>query len=97
VNCPGVRALLAAIERGRTWVKLSAGYRMGGARVPVYAAELLKVAGGDRLVWGSDWPFAAFETKVKYADTIAALAEWVPDAAVRRKIAGETALRLYFS
>ena len=36
-------------------------------------------------------------TKVKYADTIAALAEWVPDPAVRRKIGGETPLRLYFS
>ena len=98
VNCPGFRALLAAIERGRTWVKLSAGYRMPPpSAVTGYAAELLKVAGGDRLVWGSDWPFAAFENKVKYADTIASLAEWVPDPAIRRKIAGETPLRLYFS
>ncbi|HTO46886.1 MAG TPA: amidohydrolase family protein [Burkholderiales bacterium] len=98
VNCPGFRALLAAIERGRTWVKLSAGYRLEPPAAGVgYAAELLKYAGGDRLVWGSDWPFAAFEDKVKYADTIAALAEWVPDPAVRRKIAGETALRLYFT
>jgi predicted TIM-barrel fold metal-dependent hydrolase len=62
-----------------------------------YAAELLKVAGGDRLVWGSDWPFAAFETKVTYAGTIASLAEWVPDPAMRRKIGGETALQLYFT
>jgi predicted TIM-barrel fold metal-dependent hydrolase len=98
VNCPGFRALLAAIERGRTWVKLSAGYRMEPrSAVQGYADELLKVAGGDRLVWGSDWPFAAFETRVKYADTIAALAEWIPDPAVRRKIGGETALRLYFA
>ena len=28
VNCPGFKALLAAIERGRTWVKLSGGFRM---------------------------------------------------------------------
>ena len=98
VNCPGFRALLAAIERGRTWVKLSAGYRMDPpSQVVGYAAELLKVAGGDRLVWGSDWPFAAFESRVTYAQTVASLAEWVPDAAVRRKIAGETALRLYFA
>ena len=98
VNCPGFRALLAAIERGRTWVKLSAGYRLEPPPVATsYAAELLKVAGGDRLVWGSDWPFAAFENKVTYAQTIAALTEWVPDPATRRKIAGETALRLYFT
>ena len=98
VNCPGFRELLAAIERGRTWVKLSAGYRMEPrSAVARYAAALLEVGGGDRLVWGSDWPFAAFENKVKYADTIASLAEWVPDPAIRRKIAGETPLRLYFS
>jgi predicted TIM-barrel fold metal-dependent hydrolase len=98
VNCPGFRALLAAIEQGRTWVKLSAGYRMEPrSAVAAYAAALLQVGGGDRLVWGSDWPFAAFENKVKYADTIASLAEWVPDPAIRRKIAGETPLRLYFS
>jgi hypothetical protein len=35
--------------------------------------------------------------RVKYADTIVALAEWVPDPAVRRKIGGETSLQLYFS
>lgn len=98
VNCPGFRTLLAAIERGRTWVKLSAGYRLEPPSVGVsYAAELLKVAGGDRLVWGSDWPFAAFENKVTYAQTIAALDEWVPDPVARRKIAGETALRLFFT
>jgi len=42
-------------------------------------------------------PFAAFETKVRYSDTIAALKRWVPDAAVRRIIGGETALKFYFT
>jgi predicted TIM-barrel fold metal-dependent hydrolase len=98
INGPGFRATVAAIERGRTWVKLSGGYRMNPpAACKTYAAELLKVAGGERLLWGSDWPFAAFEKTVTYADTVAALAEWVPDAAVRRKITGETPLRLYFA
>ena len=79
-------------------MKLSAGFRMEPrSAVAGYAAELLKVGGGDRLLWGSDWPFVAFESRVKYADTIASLAEWVPDPAVRRKIGGETPLRLYFS
>lgn len=98
VNGPGFRATLAAVERGRTWVKLSGGYRIEPAGAgKVYAAELLKVTGGERLLWGSDWPFAAFEKTVTYADTIAALTDWVPDAAVRRKITGETPLRLYFA
>src|SRR5205085_3913214 len=67
VSCPGFRAMLAAIERGNTWVKLSAGFRFEPRTLgKTYAAELLKVAGGERLFWGSDWPFAAFESKVKY-------------------------------
>ena len=98
VRCPGFRAVLAAVERGRTWVKLSAGFRLGPPDAPSrYARKLLEVAGGERLMWGSDWPFAAFEDKVKYADTVAAFHEWVPDPATRQKIASETPLQLYFS
>jgi predicted TIM-barrel fold metal-dependent hydrolase len=98
LDAPGFRATLAAVERGRTWVKLSGGYRMTPPdTLKAYAAELLKVAGAERLLWGSDWPFAGFEHTVRYADTVAALADWVPDAAARRQITGETPLRLYFA
>jgi predicted TIM-barrel fold metal-dependent hydrolase len=98
VDCPGFRAVLAAVERGRTWVKLSAGFRLEPpAMAAACSRELLKVTGGERLIWGSDWPFAAFEGRVKYADTLAALEEWVPDASLRRKITAETPRALYFS
>jgi predicted TIM-barrel fold metal-dependent hydrolase len=98
VNCPGFRAVLAAVERGRTWVKLSAGFRLEPPDVAkVYAKELLKVGGGERLMWGSDWPFAAFEDKVRYADTIAALESWVPDEKIRWMVTADTPLKLYFS
>ncbi|TPG57806.1 amidohydrolase [Roseomonas nepalensis] len=98
VNAPGFKAMLAAVERGNTWVKISAGYRMPSAQAARdYAAALLRVAGGERLVWGSDWPFAAFEDRVTYADAVATLADWVQDERVRQQIAGETPLRLYFS
>jgi predicted TIM-barrel fold metal-dependent hydrolase len=98
VNAPGFKAMLAAVERGNTWVKISGGYRMPSPDAArSYAAALLHVAGGERLVWGSDWPFAAFEDRVTYADAIATLADWVPDERVRQQIAGETPLRLYFS
>ncbi|WP_137176362.1 amidohydrolase [Roseomonas sp. AR75] len=97
VNCPGFKALLAAVERGRTWVKISAGYRMPSPEAArSYAQALLRVSGGERLMWASDWPFAAFEDKVTYARTIADLQDWVPDPAQRRLIAGETPMRLYF-
>jgi len=91
-------SVLAAIDRGHTWIKLSGGFRFPEPRLAAeLAAELVRATGGDRLVWGSDWPFAAMEDKVTYADTIRTLEEWVPDPAIRRKIGGENALRLFFS
>jgi predicted TIM-barrel fold metal-dependent hydrolase len=98
VACAGFQAVLHSVQRGRTWVKLSAGYRMESPEVAqACAQELVKQCGPERLLWGSDWPFAAFEDKVRYSDTIAALQSWVPDAAARRVIGGETALKLYFA
>ena len=41
--------------------------------------ELLKTAGPERLFWGSDWPFAAYEDKVTYADTVRDFFDWIPD------------------
>src|SRR5262245_39060129 len=58
INSDGFKAMLRSIERGRTWVKVSAGYRLGPA-APDYARELVRVAGPDRLVWASDCPFAS--------------------------------------
>ena len=98
INGEGFKSILAAIERGRTWAKLSGGFRFHSPEAAAQcAAALLRVAGGERLVWGSDWPFAAYEDSVTYAGTIARLHEWVSDPAVRRQIGGETALRLYFT
>jgi predicted TIM-barrel fold metal-dependent hydrolase len=97
VECPGFKAMLAAVERGRTWVKLSAGFRMPSREMArSYAQALLRVSGGERLMWGSDWPFAAFEDRTTYEDAIANLQDWVPDAVQRRLVGGETAMRLYF-
>ena len=61
-----------------------------------YARELVRVAGPERLVWASDCPFVGCEQQVRYQDTIDWLIDCVPDQAARRKIFGETALKLYF-
>jgi predicted TIM-barrel fold metal-dependent hydrolase len=97
IACAGFQRMLRSIERGRTWVKISAGYRIGADQAATYARELLRTVGPDRLLWASDSPFASFETKVKYQDTIDALYDWVPDAATRRKITAENPIALYFS
>jgi predicted TIM-barrel fold metal-dependent hydrolase len=108
VACPGLRAALDAVQRGRTWIKLSGGFRLAGPdswRNPdmvdsggiasAVAAELLARAGTDRLLWGSDAPFVGYEGRMTYGRALAQLASWMPDAATRRALSN-TALRFYF-
>ncbi|MBS0638764.1 MAG: amidohydrolase family protein [Proteobacteria bacterium] len=98
VACAGFQAMLRAMQRGATWVKLSGGYRQEPPEAAAtYARALLAEGGPQRLLWGSDWPFAAFESSVTYRSTLEALRNWVPDPAVRRIIGGETPLALYFT
>jgi len=104
----GFQAVLRSIARGRTWVKLSAGFRLTwesrgkGKPDPVAVAlaqaaaeRLLREAGPERLIWGSDCPFVGHES-VTYADTLRSFEEWVPSPDARRRMS-DTALRLYFS
>jgi predicted TIM-barrel fold metal-dependent hydrolase len=109
LECEGFNALLKSVEKGRTWVKLSAGYRLTwlsqgqGAPDPramdlarQAAHRLLEVVGPERLVWGSDCPFVGHESSLRYQDTLDSLREWVPSSRARRRIS-DTALQLYFS
>ena len=107
-DCAGFQAVLRSVQRGRTWVKLSAPFRLtwaapGQARDPrsvtlasQVAQCLLKEAGTQRLVWGSDCPFVGHESSVTYADLLEELVTWAPDARTRHQLS-ETALKLYFS
>ena len=107
VHCPGYGAMIDAVQRGNAWVKISGGFRLAGpsswqdhdldcwSHADVMAPRLLADAGTDRLLWGSDAPFVGYEGRVTYADALAALHRWVPDAAARRAI-DETGLRFYF-
>jgi predicted TIM-barrel fold metal-dependent hydrolase len=96
--CEGFQAMLRALDNGRTWVKLSAGYRLESPQVAeACARSLLAQAGPERLLWGSDWPFAGFEDSMRYEEAVASFERWVPDGNVRRIIGGETAFRLYFA
>jgi predicted TIM-barrel fold metal-dependent hydrolase len=96
IACEGFQALLASIERGRTWVKLSAAFRLESPQAAqAYARDLLRHAGTDRLFWGSDWPFAAFEDRTSYGQALVDFERCVPHADDRQKI-GESAMRFYF-
>jgi predicted TIM-barrel fold metal-dependent hydrolase len=108
LECEGFNALLRSIDKGHTWVKLSAAYRLtwrsdGGTSpdpkamslAPLVAKRLLEVAGTERLLWGSDSPFVGHERAVEYRNTLDSFREWVPSADDRRRIS-ETALKLFF-
>jgi predicted TIM-barrel fold metal-dependent hydrolase len=97
VNCEGFKLMLNAIERGRTWVKVSAAYRLGEDLGAVYGRALLQQVGPDRLLWASDCPFAGFEGQMTYQRSIDAVTAWVPEGALRHKIFAENALKLYFA
>ena len=96
IACEGFQRLLASIARGRTWVKLSAAFRLESPQAAAtYARELLRIGGTERLFWGSDWPFAAFEDRMSYGQALADFEACVPSARERQEI-GESALRFYF-
>lgn len=92
----GTAALLRALDTGRTWVKLSAGFRMASAIASEVTQRLLSHSGPSRLLWGSDAPFVNHERDVSFADTIAFYRNLVPDPVVREGI-DRTALNLYFN
>jgi predicted TIM-barrel fold metal-dependent hydrolase len=109
VQNEGFQALLRSVDKGRTWVKLSAAYRLTWlgqhsgppdpkalALAQAAADRLVQVAGPERLLWGSDCPFVGHESSLTFGDTLRAFQQWVPSPQVRRKIS-DTALRLYFS
>lgn len=95
VDGAGFRHALAAVESGDTWVKLSAPYRLGGARVQSYVDALLKAGGPQRLVWATDWPFVGHEDTITYAQCVEWLREWVPDEKVRTIILRDTPRELF--
>jgi predicted TIM-barrel fold metal-dependent hydrolase len=97
LQCEGFQNVLRCVQKGRTWVKLSGGFRRDREAAKAYANELIRSAGPERLVWGSDCPFAGFEGKVSYQDTIDDFLAWVPDPDMRRVIGCETPLKLYFT
>jgi predicted TIM-barrel fold metal-dependent hydrolase len=98
IACPGFQRVLQSVEKGRTWVKLASAFRLASGQLAHEAAsELLRHAGPERLVWGSDWPFAAFESSIDYRQTLDVFQQLVPDPMARRRITCETPLKLFFT
>ena len=95
VESEGFKAMVKSVEKGRTWVKLSAAYRLG-PQARGQAQALCARVGYDKMMWASDCPFVGGESDVTYADTIAWLNDTIADADVRKQVFGGTALKFYF-
>ncbi len=96
----GFNWLLSVADHGQVWVKLSAAYRnwppaAAGATARGAAQALLKAFGANRLLWGSDWPHTQHRHITDYAAAHAALADWAPDEATRRRILVDTPAQLF--
>ena len=46
-------------------------------------------------MWASDWPFVSHEGSERYDRLLALLFQWLPDAALRRKVLVDTPAALF--
>ena len=98
VDDPAFAILRHMLDSGRTWMKLSGAYMMGGP--PRYAeasavARAYIAATPERMVWGSDWPHPTEKEKPDDAMLFDLLTDWAPDAGTRQRILVDNPALLY--
>lgn len=97
---PSFRMLLALLDGGRCWVKLSAPYETSKSGPPGYddvtaLARSLAAANPGRCVWASNWPHPNAHPTPSNALMLDLLLDWAPDEAMRRRILVDNPARLY--
>ena len=89
--------LLALMQTGSCWVKLSAPYRLakkrGYAAVEGVAKALVEAA-PRKVIWGSDWPHIP-ESGRDTGELLNLLPVWAPEASIRRMILSDNPRRLF--
>ncbi len=97
---PGFQSLLRLLRSGRAWVKLTGPYRISSGGMP-YAdmlplAHALVAAAPERILWGTDWPHVTVKGAMPNdGDLCDLLADWVPDAAARKRVLVDNPAKLY--
>lgn len=89
-------AIVDSVRRGKSWIKVSCGYRIGEVAKEHFRGFLDEL-GPDRLFWASDCPFVGHEGEFPYVATIDWLAELLADPQQRRLVFGANALGFYFA
>mgnify|MGYP003627739756 CR=1 FL=1 len=93
--------LLALLETGKCWVKLSGAYRISVQTKAPYSdatpfAKALVKANPDRCVWATDWPHPHLNIPVPNdGDLLDLLSLWVPDEKLRNRILIDNPANLY--
>ncbi len=102
---PSFRALLALVDTGRTWVKLSAPYESSTLPISNLAddhgdldplIETLVTQVPQRLLWATNWPHPGQNTQPAPSTLAEQFERWVPDPATRQQILVDNPDRLYF-
>jgi D-galactarolactone isomerase len=91
IDHPARQVLHRLIDKGRTWVKLSAAYIDTKIGPPTYGdvatvAQAFVKTAPERLVWGTDWPHPTEDINPDDAMLFDLLADWTPNEATRRRI-----------
>lgn len=94
------RTVLSLVRSGRCWVKLSAPMRISKQAFPHHDVlpfvHALVDAAPDQLLWGTDWPHTTLPGKMPNdGDLCDLLAEWIPDAATRKKVLVDNPAKMY--
>jgi 2-pyrone-4,6-dicarboxylate lactonase len=97
---PGFAALLRLMRDGKAWVKLTAPYRLTLSAMPypdtAPFTQALVDAAPERLLWGSDWPHVLIKSAMPNdGDLFNLFSNWVPDAALRKRILVDHPARVY--
>jgi D-galactarolactone isomerase len=97
---PGFLALLALLDSGRTWVKLSAPYETSTHPAPHYAdvsvlASRLAAMAPERCVWASNWPHPGQNPPPSDVALLDLLQQWAPDVSARNRILVDNPSALY--
>ena len=103
INHPLFGQVLALVDKGKTWVKLSGAYADTKVGPPTYAdatavAQAYAKHAPERVVWGSDWPHPGVrdpEPKPDDAVLFDLLLVWAPDEKVRHRILVENPAVVY--
>lgn len=91
VDDPAFRSLRSLLDRGRTWVKLSAPYETSRTGPPGYddvgvLATTLAHGYPERCLWASNWPHPNRVPPPPEQDLLDLLLRWAPSASTRHRI-----------